>query len=105
MRKFKTGAVRDDDTDKEKYQETISWRAFKRYAKYMTGKQSRYGKGNFKKGIPVDAYEDSMMRHVQKYFENKYEDGQMEKEEDHLSAILFNVLGIMHEEGVIDNKK
>jgi hypothetical protein len=105
MRKFKTGAVRDDDNGKEKYQETIAWRSLKRYAQYMTGKQSKYGKGNFKKGIDIESYEDSMMRHMQKYFENKHEDGQVEKGEDHLSAIVFNVFGIMFEEGRVDKKK
>lgn len=98
MRKFKTGAVRDSDSDKEDYIETISWSAFKRYAQYMTGKKAKYGSGNFKKGIPIESYEQSLVRHVQKYLSNKYEDGQVERGEDHLSAILFNVFGIMHEE-------
>lgn len=95
---FATGAVRDSQEGKEDYIETISWSAFKRYSQYMTGKKKRYGQGNFKKGIPIESYEQSMVRHLQKYLENKYEDGECEKEEDHLSAIVFNVFGIMHEE-------
>ena len=98
MRKFTTGAVRDTDTNKEDYIETISWTAFKRYAQYMTGKKARYGAGNFKKGIPIESYEQSLVRHLQKYLANKYEGGTEEKEDDHLGAILFNVFGIMHEE-------
>ena len=98
-RKFDTGAVRDDDSDKEDYIETISWRAMKRYAQYMTSKKGRYGDGNFKKGIPIASYEQSMARHMQKYLENKYEGGDDEKAEDHLSAMVFNIFGIMHEEG------
>jgi hypothetical protein len=98
MRKFTSGAVRDSDDTKEDYVETISWRAMKRYAKYMTGKKSRYGSGNFKKGIPIESYEQSLLRHIQKYLENKYEGGTIEVEEDHLSAIVFNTFGIMHEE-------
>lgn len=103
MRKFASGAVRDDEdiTQKEDYIETISWKAFKRYAKYMTGKKAKYGEGNFKKGIDIESYERSMMRHIQKYLENKYEGGDVEVDEDHLAAIVFNVFGIMHEE----NKK
>lgn len=97
IREFKTGAIRDNDDSKEDYIETISWRAFKRYAKYMTGKKQKYGAGNFKKGIPIESYEQSLLRHVQKYLENKYEDGQVEREEDHLSAMVFNIFGIMHE--------
>lgn len=97
-RKFKSGAVRDSDINKEDYIETISWRALKKYAQYMTAKKNKYGQGNFKKGIPIKSYEESMLRHVQKYLENKYEDGKIEKEEDHLSAIVFNALGILHEQ-------
>lgn len=98
VREFSTGAIRDNDDTKEDYIETISWKAFKRYAQYMTGKKKKYGAGNFKKGIPVESYEQSLLRHVQKYIENKYEDGEVERDEDHLSAIVFNVFGIMHEE-------
>lgn len=98
-RQFKTGAIRDDDSSKEDYIETISWTAFKRYAKYMTGKKSRYGAGNFKKGIPITSYEQSLVRHLQKYLANKYEEGSEEKDEDHISAMVFNLFGIMHEEG------
>jgi hypothetical protein len=96
--KFVTGAIRDSQEGKEDYIETISWTAFKRYAQYMTGKKKKYGAGNFKKGIPVESYEQSLVRHLQKYLSNKYEEGDTEKEEDHLSAMLFNVFGIMHEE-------
>lgn len=97
-RNFETGAVRDLETDKEDYTETISWTAFKRFAKYMTGKKAKYGQGNFKKGIPIESYERSLLRHIQKYMANKYEDGDVEKEEDHLGAMVFNIFGIMHEE-------
>lgn len=98
IRKFKTGAIRDNDITKEDYIETISWLAMKRYAQYMTGKKIKYGSGNFKKGIPVESYEQSLLRHVQKYLVNKYEGGTMEKEEDHLAAMVFNIFGILHEE-------
>lgn len=97
-RSFKSGAIRDKEDGKEDYTETISWTAFKRYAQYMTAKKSKYGSGNFKKGIPIDSYEKSLVRHVQKYLANKYEGGEDEKNEDHLAAIVFNVFGIMHEE-------
>lgn len=64
----------------------------------MTSKKSKYGEGNFKKGIPIEAYEHSLVRHLAKYLINKYEGGSLEKEEDHLSAMLFNILGIIYEE-------
>ena len=96
--KFKSGAIRDSLDGKEDYVETVSFTALKRFAQYMTGKKSKYGVGNFKKGIDISSYEGSLMRHVQKYFENKYEQGIVEVNEDHLAAIVFNVFGIMHEE-------
>lgn len=98
MRKFETGAVRDSENGKEDYTETISWTAFKRYAQYMTKCAEKYGTGNFKKGINIDSYERSMIRHLQKYMENKYEQGTIETDSDHLSAMVFNIFGIMHEE-------
>ena len=98
VREFSTGAIRDNDDSKEDYIETISWTAFKRYAKYMTGKKKRYGAGNFKKGIPIESYEQSLVRHLQKYLANKYEEGTEEKDDDHLSAMVFNIFGIMHEQ-------
>lgn len=96
--KFSTGAIRDSQVGKEEYVETMSWTALKRYAKYMTEKKSKYGAGNFKKGIPIDSYENSLIRHLHKYITNKYENGNEEKNEDHLAAIMFNCMGIMHEE-------
>jgi hypothetical protein len=96
--KFSTGAVRDTDENKEDYIETISWTAMKQYAQYMTLKKKKYGAGNFKKGIPIESYEQSLLRHVQKYIVNKYEQGTVEAHEDHLAAIVFNVFGIMHEQ-------
>lgn len=98
VREFSTGAIRDNDDSKEDYIETISWTAFKRYAKYMTGKKKRYGAGNFKKGITDMSYQQSMTRHIQKYLSNLYENGDTEVEEDHLSAILFNTFGLIHNE-------
>lgn len=97
-RKFKTGAVRDSEDEKEDYIESISWLAMKRFAKYMTKCASRYGKGNWIKGIPTDAYERSLMRHIQKYLSNKYYGSKSEIGVDHLAAAMFNLQGLMHEE-------
>lgn len=96
--KFKTGAVRDKQEGKEDYVETISWSGLRRFAQYMTAKKKKYGAGNFKKGIPIESYEQSLVRHVQKYLANKYEDEDIEGGECHISAIIFNALGILHEE-------
>lgn len=96
--KFKTGAIRDDQAGKIDFVETISFTAHHRYAKYMTSKKVKYGSGNFKKGIPTESYEQSLLRHIDKYFRNKYENGNDEPEEDHLAAARFNLDGLMHNE-------
>ncbi len=98
IRRFASGSIRDSEEGKEDYIETISYTALKRYAKYMTACKKRYGEGNFKLGMDIEAYERSTARHWQKYLENKYEKGSTEPDIDHLSAILFNVFGILHEE-------
>lgn len=97
-REFSTGAIRDNEDDKNDFIETISWTALDRFAKYMTGKKKKYGAGNFKKGIDIDSYERSLARHLHKYLVNKYENGDLEKQDDHLSAMVFNIFGIMHEQ-------
>lgn len=96
--RFTTGAFRDNDMDKPDFIETISWTALFRFAEYMTSKKEKYGQGNFKKGIAIDSYERSLMRHIAKYLINKYEHGTHELAEDHLSAAVFNLFGIMYEE-------
>lgn len=95
---FESGAVRDSQEGKVDFVETVSFTAHERYARYMTGKKEKYGDGNFKKGIPISSYEKSLLRHVDKYFRNKYEDGNDEPDEDHLAAMRFNIDGIMLEE-------
>ncbi len=98
VREFSTGAIRDKEDGKEDYIETISWTAFRRYAQYMTDCKKRYSEGNFKKGIPEEAYRRSLLRHISKYLINTQEGGNLEPEVDHLSACIFNIFGIIHEE-------
>lgn len=94
---FETGAVRDNSANKEEYVETISWLALRAYAKYMTRKAAVYGRGNWRKGIPVESYENALIRHLQKYLANKYDNAGFETDEDHLSAMVFNIFGIIHD--------
>ena len=105
VRSFKTGAIRDLDDNKPDFIETVSWTAFRKFGEYMTGKKSKYGSGNFKKGIDIESYEQSLVRHLQKYLENKYEDGQQERDERHLEAMVFNIFGILHEQGRNEKQK
>lgn len=95
-RQFNTGAVRDVELGKEDFTEGISWLALKRFAQYMDSKAVRYGRGNWRKGIPPESYVKSLARHLQKFLV-EWEDGICEEHDDHLSAMVFNLFGIMHE--------
>ena len=97
-RQFNTGALRDNDDSKENYIGAVSFIALKRYAHYQTDAAKRYPDGNWRKGIPIEEYEKSLMRHLQKYFSNKYDGTNFEPNVDHLAAAWFNLQGIIHEE-------
>lgn len=101
---FSSGAIRDSQEGKNDFIETISYLGFDRYAGYMTSKKKKYGSGNFKKGIDITSYEKSLIRHWVKYMKNKYEGGKDEPLEDHISAIIFNAFGILHEEERAKNR-
>ncbi len=101
---FNTGAIRDIQDGKEDYLEGISWLALKRYAQYMDNKAKKYGRGNWQKGIPPESYLMSMLRHIQKFI-SEWNYGICEEKDDHLSAITFNVFGLMHELELYKHKK
>lgn len=98
LREFSTGALRDIDDGKEDYIESISWLTMRRFAFYMKSFEKKYGRGNWKKGIPIEDYERSLMRHLQKYLANKYDNAGLEPDVDHLGAAMFNLSGLIHEE-------
>ncbi|MEK6882812.1 MAG: dATP/dGTP diphosphohydrolase domain-containing protein [Nanoarchaeota archaeon] len=103
-RKFNTGAVRDSDEGKENYIGAISFTALKRYVHFQTEAAKKYPDGNWRKGIPLEEFEKSLMRHLQKYFSNKYDGTSIEPDVDHLSAAWFNLQGIIHEEEKLNEK-
>ena len=51
----------------------------------------KYGQKNYLKGIPVSRFIDSALRHLFKYLDGR-------DDEDHLSAVAFNILGAMQME-------
>jgi len=93
---FSSGAIRDSQDNKENYIESISWLALKRYAEYMQRKSSKYGINNWIRGIPSESYMKSCLRHIQKFLA-EWQYGICDERDDHLSAALFNILGLMHE--------
>lgn len=100
MRKFETGATRDNNEEKLEYARFLDPLVLERFAKYMH-EHRKTADGmrepdNWKKGIPTRAYIDSLWRHMHSVWK-KHECG-IDDTYDHLSGILFNVMGLMYEE-------
>lgn len=106
MRTFETGAIRDTDSDKLKYEGFIDPLVDKRYAEYMhLHRKQKDGTlrdpDNWQKGIPREAYADSLVRHVMDFrlhvdgYSNEAVD---ENIESVLCAIIFNARGYLFEQ-------
>ena len=87
---FGTGAVRDMHEGKGDMI-SIPWEAVLRAAVHYEKGAKKYGRLNYKKGVPSSSFMDSLMRHGAKYLYG-------EDDEDHLAAIFFNVCGAMFNE-------
>ncbi len=108
MRTFKSGATRDTDENKNDYEGFLSPLVIERFGDYMT-KHRKQSDGklrdsdNWQKGIPKDQYMKSAFRHFIAWWKEhrgiKTEDGI----EDNMMALLFNVMGYLHEH--LKNKK
>ena len=110
IRKFETGATRDTDEGKYDYEGFLSPLVIERYAKYMNGHRvqsdgSLRDSDNWQKGIPLNAYMKSKMRHdMDLWFHHRgYSEFAREKLEEALCAILFNVQGYLFE--ILKRKK
>lgn len=100
MREFKTGATRDTDEGKLDYEGFLSHPVLRRYAEYMhKNREQADGKfrpsDNWQKGIPKDAYMKSMWRHFMDVWHGHRKTD--EDMEEALCALLFNVMGYLHE--------
>lgn len=108
MRKFTTGATRDENINKLDYSGFFSPVAMEAFAKYMHHHRLQAdgtlrGSGNWKLGIPLEAYRESLVRHVIQAWGiwegnvMKDENGNVIDEKEALCAIMFNIQGILHE--------
>ena len=89
-RVFDSGSQRDDDSDKPLVNHLDPYLRL-RFGYLLRMGGNRYGKGNWRLGQPTETALESLHRHLA-----KYEMGC--REEDHLSAIIFNVMLIMKNE-------
>lgn len=87
---YESGAVRDTNEGKIRY-DLIPIECLKRLAEHYTKGAKKYEENNWKKGIPTERFIESAWRHWAEYLFG-------EKGEDHLSALVFNVFGIMYNE-------
>lgn len=105
-RAFETGATRDSDDSKLDYEGFISPIVLERYAQYMhecrlrnvPAGQSIRSSDNWQKGMPINSYMKSMLRHVFDVWKMHRQSAFVTNEMlDALSATLFNVQGYMFE--------
>lgn len=103
MRTFDTGATRDSDENKPDYEGFLSPLVLARYGEYMMKHQvqadgSLRSSDNWQHGIPKDAYIKSAFRHFMDWWLEH--DGYESREglEEALCALMFNVMGYLHEE-------
>jgi len=84
---FDTGSMRDQAENKGRF-DLIPFGPLARLALHYERGAKKYDDRNWEKGQPVSRFYDAAMRHLGKYLDG-YDD------EDHLSAVLWNIMGIM----------
>lgn len=94
-RQFATGAVRDIQKGKGR-SDLIPAIALDRVAKHYENGALKYGDNNWMRGIPLKSFLDSALRHIHKWEMGMYD-------EDHLAAAVFNLMGLIHTEEMIDH--
>ena len=91
---FNTGAVRDTASDKPR-PDLISPFAEERVGQWLAKGAEKYAERNWEAGIPISRCWASLCRHKMAYQQGK-------RDEDHLAAIIFNAMAIMHYEEMIE---
>lgn len=87
-RQFSSGALRDDDEGKPRM-ELLPHDLLMRVSVWYGLGAKKYGDNNWRKGQPISACVGSLLRHLTKYLMGL-------RDEDHLSAVVFNALSIMN---------
>lgn len=90
---FSTGARRDTQKGKGRF-DLLPVRAITRLARHFENGAVKYGDDNWRKGIPLRRYLDSMLRHAFKFTGGA--DG-----EDHLAAVIWNACCLLETQEMI----
>ena len=104
MRQFDSGATRDTDTSKPDYEGFLSPTVIESYGRYMNKHRVQAdGKArdsdNWQKGIPRDVYMKSLFRHFMDVWRMHRSEVAPDSEmHEALCAMLFNVMGYLHED-------
>lgn len=85
---FETGMVRDTQEGKPRY-DLIPTLALRRVADLYARGAEKYGDNNWHKGQPFSRTLASLERHLHQFKQN-------DTEEDHLAAVVWNALALMH---------
>ena len=103
-REFSTGANRDTADGKLEYLGFLCPLTLKRFAKYMHQHRtladgSVRDSDNWKKGMPLDVYHHSLLRHVMDVWlhYDDHGDAATEDLQDSLCAVIFNAQGLLRE--------
>jgi hypothetical protein len=102
IRKFKTGATRDTETDKFDYEGFLSPVVLQRFGEYMH-KHRKQADGNLRasdnwqQGIPKDAYIKSALRHFMDWWLEHRGHKSRDGLEDALCGVIFNAMGYLFE--------
>ena len=91
---FSTGAVRDTQTGKGRY-DLLPFHAIERVAKTFESGAIKYAEENWRKGIPLRRFLDSALRHLCKAAQ-----GQID--EDHFTQAAWNILCLLETKYMID---
>jgi len=109
VRQFETGATRDADTGKLAYEGFLDPLVLKRYAQFMHRHRTQSDgtlrdPDNWQRGIPLDVYADSGIRHVFEWWlvhrgNPMPPAGPRDPKDlpDILCAVMFNAMGYLHE--------
>lgn len=90
---YETGGQRSSETGRGRY-DLIPAEGLARLAARAEEGAVKYGEDNWKKGLPLRRYVNSMFRHVTQYNAG-------DREEDHLAAIAWNALALASSEVLI----
>ena len=96
-KQFSTGAQRDTNTGKGAWS-LLPFYSLLRLAIHYENGAKKYGRHNWKKGMPLAQYLDAADRHLHKYMDGM-------RNEDHLAAVAWNVFAFLWTENAIREGK